>query len=70
MVTYVSFMIEAEDYTLAEMEDIHYFYGRANGNAHETRRLHHEIFPNRRLSYSRTFSRISQLLREKALPLL
>ena len=28
-------MMETEDYTFAEMADIHFFYGRAKGNAHE-----------------------------------
>ena len=55
----------AEDYTFAEMADIHFFYGRANGNAHEARRLYQETFPNRRLPCSRTFSRIAQRLRER-----
>jgi hypothetical protein len=32
-------MMEAEDYMFAEMADIHFFYGRANGNA---RRLYQE----------------------------
>jgi len=32
--------MEAKDYTFAEMADIHFFYGRANGNAHEARRLY------------------------------
>ena len=58
-------MMEAEDYTFAEMADIHFFYGRASGNAHESRRLYQEIFPNRRLQCSRTFSRIAQRLRER-----
>jgi hypothetical protein len=54
--------MEAEDYTFAEMADIHFFYGRANGNA---RRLYQETFPNRRLPCSRTFSRIAQRLCER-----
>ena len=58
-------MMEAKDYTSAEMADIHFFYGRANGNAHEARRLYQETFPNRRLPRSRTFSRIAQRLRER-----
>jgi len=58
-------MMEAEDYTFAEMADIHFFHGRANGNAHEARRLYQETFPNRRLPCSRTFSRIAQRLRER-----
>ena len=55
----------AEDYTFAEMTDIHLFYGRANGNAHEARRLYKQTFPNRQLPCSRTFSRIAQRLRER-----
>jgi hypothetical protein len=58
-------MMEAEDYTFAEMADIHFFYSRANGNAHEARRLYQVTFPNRRLPCSRTFSRIAQRLRER-----
>jgi hypothetical protein len=34
-------MKEAEDYTLTEMADIHFFYDRAKGNAHEARRQYH-----------------------------
>ena len=45
-------MMEAKDYTFAEMADIHFFYGRANGNAREARRLYQGIFPNRRLPRS------------------
>jgi hypothetical protein len=58
-------MMKAEDYTFAEMADIHFFYGRANGNPHEARRLYQETFPNRQLPCSRTFSRIAQRLRER-----
>jgi hypothetical protein len=57
--------MEAENYTFAEMADIHFSYGRAHGNAHEARRLYQEIFPNRRLQCSRTFSRIAQHLWER-----
>jgi hypothetical protein len=57
-------MMEAEDYMFTEMADIHFFYGRANGNVHEVRRLYQETFPNPRLPCSRTFSRIVQRLRE------
>ena len=52
-------MMEAKDYTFAEMADIQFFYGRANGNAHEARRLYRETFPNRRLPCSRTIWRIA-----------
>ena len=58
-------MMEPEDYTFAEMADINFFYGRANGNAHEARRLYQETFSNRRLPCSRTFSRIAQRLLER-----
>jgi len=54
-------MMEAKDYTFAEMADIHFFYGHANGNAHEARHLYQETFPNRRLPCSRTFSHIACL---------
>jgi len=50
-------MMETEDYTFAEMADIHFFYGRDNGNANGARRLYQETFLNRRLPCSRTFSR-------------
>ena len=58
-------MMEAKDYTFSEMADIHFFYGRANGSAHEARRLYQETFPNRRLPCSRIFWRIAQRLRER-----
>jgi hypothetical protein len=58
-------MMEAEYYTFAEMADIHFFYGRAKGSAHEARRLYQETFPNRRLPCSRTFSRNAQFLWER-----
>jgi hypothetical protein len=54
--------MEAEDYMFADMVDIHFFYRRANGNAHEARLLYQETFPNRRLPCSRTFSRVAQRL--------
>jgi hypothetical protein len=54
-------MMEVEEYTFAEMADIHFFYGRANGNAHDARRLYQVTFLNRRLPCSRTFLRIAHL---------
>jgi hypothetical protein len=57
--------MESKDYTFAETADIHFFYGRANGNAHEARRLYQETFPKCRFPCSRTFSRIAQCLRER-----
>ena len=58
-------MMEAVEYTFSEITDVHFFYGLANGNAHEARRLYQETFPNRGLPCSRTFSRIPQSLRER-----
>ena len=58
-------MIEAENYMFAEMADIHFFYGCANGSAHEARHLYQETFLNRQLPCSRTFSHIAQRLRER-----
>jgi hypothetical protein len=63
--TCIWFMMVAEDYTFAEMADIHFFYGCANSNAPEARRLYQETFPNRRLPCNRTISRIAQRLRER-----
>ena len=57
--------MEAVEYTFSEITDVHFFYGLANGNAHEARRLYQETFPNRGLPCSRTFSRIPQSLRER-----
>jgi len=57
--------METEDYMFAEMSDIHFFYGRANGNAHGARRLYQGTFLDRRLPCRRTFSRIKQRLRER-----
>jgi hypothetical protein len=45
-------MMEGEDYTFSEMTDIHFFYGRANGNAHEARRQYQETFSIRQLPCS------------------
>jgi len=58
-------MMETEDYTFAEVADIHFFSGRASGSAHDARCLYQETFPNRRLPCSRTFPRIAQRLRER-----
>jgi len=58
-------MKEAEDYTFAEIAEIQFLYGPANGNAHGVRRLYQETFLNRRLPCIRTFSRIKQSLRDR-----
>ena len=54
-----------QNYTFAEIADIHFFCSHANGNAHEARHLYQETFPNRRLPCRRTFSHIAQRLRER-----
>jgi hypothetical protein len=38
----------AEDYTFAELRDMHYLYGAAECNARKAERLYRERFPNRR----------------------
>ena len=47
-----------------EMADIHFMYGRANGNACRAARFYHEAFPERRQPDSRVFTRSHQRLRE------
>ena len=53
-----------EKYSIVRYTDIHFIYGKANGNALEAARLYAEAFPNRRHPDSRTFTRIHQRLRE------
>ena len=52
-----------EKYSIVEYTDIHFMYGKANGNALEVGRFNAEAFPNRRHPGSRTFTRIHQRLR-------
>jgi hypothetical protein len=47
-----------------EYADMHFMYGKANGNALEAARLYQEAFPHRRQPDSRTFTRVHQRLRE------
>lgn len=51
-------------YSTEEYCDIHYFYGRAGGNAREACRLYAEHFLNRQCPDHRTFSRVHMRLRE------
>jgi hypothetical protein len=64
VVTCVWVMMEAEDYTFAGMAGIHFFYGRAKGNAHEARCLYQATFLNCPLPCSWTFLHIA-CLRER-----
>lgn len=52
------------NYTNAEMAQMHYVYGLADGNATEARRIYQERYPNRALPDSRTFSNIHRRLGE------
>ena len=52
------------DYSNEEMADIHFMYGRGNGNAYEVQRLYRAQFPNRRLPDPRTFTSVHRRLRE------
>jgi len=51
-------------YTNAEMADMHFMYGRANGNALEARRLYAQNFPNREIPSNRIFAKLHQRLRD------
>ena len=51
-------------YSNAEMADMHFMYGCANGNALEACRLYAEAYPNRQIPSSRMFSKIHQRLRD------
>ena len=53
-----------EKYSIVEYTDIHFMYGKANGNALKAARLYAEAFPNRRHPNNRTFTRIHQRLWE------
>ena len=53
-----------EKYSIVRCKDIHFMYGKANGNALEAARLYAKASPKRRHPDSRTFTRIHQRLRE------
>ncbi|GFW30616.1 hypothetical protein TNCV_455541 [Trichonephila clavipes] len=53
-----------EDFTYAENADMHYVYGRANGNGRAVIRMYHPQFPDRRMSKQRIFQRLLRQLRE------
>lgn len=52
------------NYTNAEMADMHYVYGLADGNAEQARNLYNQRFPNRILPNRQTFSSIHRRLAE------
>ncbi|GAB1867694.1 Transposase-like protein [Camponotus japonicus] len=51
-------------YTNAEMADMHFMYGRANGNALEAHRLYAQNFPKREIPSNRIFAKLHQRLRD------
>lgn len=52
------------NYSFEELADIHFMYGKANGNSHEARRLYEDAFPGRQLPCVNTFSNVHIRLRE------
>lgn len=55
----------AGTYANIEYADMHFMYGKANGNASEAARMYQDEFPARRHPDSRVFTRIHQMLRDK-----
>lgn len=53
------------NYTNAEMADMHFMYGRANGNSLEARRLYAEMHPQRVIPHHTIFARLHQRLCER-----
>lgn len=56
--------MDGERYSNAEMHDAILIYGEARGNAGAAQRIYRERFPNRNTPNPRTFTSISQRLRE------
>lgn len=52
------------NHTFHELADMHFMYGRANGNSREARRLYQQQFPNRILPHHTMFTRIHRNLQE------
>ena len=53
-----------ERFTNAELADMHFVYGLADGNARQAQRLYEERFPHREVPDQRHFQRLHQRLRE------
>lgn len=51
-------------YSNIELADMHFMYGRANGNAREALRLYVDVHPNRQIPSVRGFVRLHQRLRD------
>lgn len=52
------------NYTFQEVTDMYLCYDRANDNATEVRCIYQEKYPNRNVLNRKTFTRISQRLRD------
>ncbi|KAB7494155.1 Nucleosome-remodeling factor subunit [Armadillidium nasatum] len=52
------------NYTNSEMCDMHFVYGRANGNSLAAMRLYEEMYPNRVIPHHTMFARLHQRLGE------
>lgn len=52
-------------YSFEEMADMHFMYGRANGNACQARRLYADSFPGRVLPCTETFTNLHRRLCER-----
>lgn len=52
------------NYTFEELADIHFMYGKSNGNSYEARRLYEDAFPDRQLPCANTFLSVHRRLRE------
>ena len=51
-------------YSNEEMAEMHFMYGRANGNAYEACRLYAEAYPNRTCPSDKLFGKLHLRLRE------
>lgn len=51
-------------YSNAEMADMHFFYGKANGNNRAACRMYQEAFPNRQIPLPKSFAALHRRLRQ------
>ena len=54
----------AHEYSNIEYRDMHFCYGRANGNAEEARRLYLQAYPERNIPCAQTFTSVHRRLGE------
>lgn len=52
------------DYSNAELADIIFTYGKANGNGHLAQRIYEETYPGRQIPHHTTFASVFQRLRD------